>query len=67
MSAGGGRVGNTYESDQSLLSFSGSKFSHHLRHINAERVEAMEGLLALLLTEGRDLGQGWWGRRGWKV
>ena len=47
-SAGGGRGGDAHESERSLISFAGSKLSRHLRHANADRVEAMEGLLALL-------------------
>ena len=48
MSAGGGRGGDAHESERSLLSFSGSNLSHHLRHIDTKRAEATEGLLAIL-------------------
>ena len=50
---GGGadRGRDAHEYEQSLLSFTGSDISCHLRHIDAKRAEAMEGLLALLLAE----------------
>ena len=47
-SAGGGGVGDSHKSEISLLSFPGSKLSCHLCHVDAERVKAIEGLLALL-------------------
>ena len=47
-SAGGGGGRDAQKSEQSLLSFTGSKLSRHLRHIYAKRAEAMEGLLALV-------------------
>ena len=43
---GGG--GDTHESDQSLLYFTGSELSHHLHHVNADSLEAIEGLIYLL-------------------
>ena len=42
------RGGGAHKSDQPLLSFSGSKLSCHLRHIDSKMVEAMEGLLWIL-------------------
>ena len=47
-SAGGGGGRDAQKSEQSLLSFTGSKLSRHLRHIYAKRAEAIEGLLALV-------------------
>ena len=48
MSPGGGGEGDAHESEQSLLSFSGSDMSRHLIHINAKRTDDMEGLLYIL-------------------
>ena len=44
----GGGVGDSHESERSLLFFAGSELSHLLRPVNAERAEAIEGLIALL-------------------
>ena len=69
-SAGGGGGGYTHKYDQSLLPFAGSDMSCRLRHVDAERVEAIEGLLAIHLDEGRglgkgrDQGRGQWGGKG---
>ena len=54
MGYGGGGLGDAHEYDQSLLSFFGSKLSHHLHNINAKRVEATEGLLPLLFGRVED-------------
>ena len=48
MSAGGGGGGDAHKSERSFLSFSGSKLSRHLSHVDSEREEAMEGLLHIL-------------------
>ena len=56
MSARGGKEVGTHKYEQPLLSFAGSNLPNHLRHVNAERAEAMEDLLAPSLTEGRGLG-----------
>ena len=47
-SAGGGGLGDAHESKISLLSFARSDICRQLRHIDAKREEAMEGLIALL-------------------
>ena len=44
----GGGQGDTYKTYWPLLSFSGSDMSCHLCHVNSNRLEAMEVLIALL-------------------
>ena len=45
MTAGRGGGGDAHNSERYLLSFSGSKLSRHLSHVNSEREETVEGLL----------------------
>ena len=45
-SVGGG--GDSHKYERSILSFSGSKLYHYLSHVDANREEAMKGLLTLL-------------------
>ena len=52
--AGGGGGGDANEYVRSLLYFSGSDLSLHLCHVNAERMEAMEGLNAFLYDRFND-------------
>ena len=54
-SSRGGRGGDAHKSKQFLLYFAGSELSCHLHHINVDREEVMEGLIALLWdrTNGR--------------
>ena len=47
-SVGGGGGGDSYKYERSILSFSGSKLYHYLSHVDANREEAMKGLLTLL-------------------
>ena len=47
-SFGRGGGGDAHKSERFLLSFAGSELSCHLRHVDAKRAEAMEGLIALL-------------------
>ena len=44
-SSGGGGGGDAHESERS---FAGSELSYHLCHVGAEKLDAMEGLIALL-------------------
>ena len=53
-SAGGGGVGDDHEYYRSFLSFVRSDLSCHLWHIDAERADAMEGLLMLLYVRVDD-------------
>ena len=46
-SSGGGGGGDAHKSNRSLPSFFGSDMSRHLRQVNDERAEVMEGLLTL--------------------
>ena len=47
--SGEGGGGDAHESELYLLSFAGSELSScHLRHVGAERAEAMGGLIAIL-------------------
>ena len=48
MSSGGGGGGDDHKFEQSILYFAGSDLSCHLCHVNDNRVEVMEGLIALL-------------------
>ena len=41
-------MGDDNESKRSLLPFTGSDLSRYLRHVDAERADAMQGLFALL-------------------
>ena len=47
-SSRGGRGGGAQKYEQYLLSFAGSEISSHLRHVDADRAEVVEGLVALL-------------------
>ena len=47
-SVGGGGGGDSYKYERSILSVSGSKIYHYLSHVDANREEAMKGLLTLL-------------------
>ena len=44
----GSRGRNSHKSERSLLSFAVSELSHHLHHVDANRVDIMYGLLEIL-------------------